>query len=56
MLRKVRMAADYFMAMFRDNLHFRVLLGLTEAPEAKDIEAMIDRKVAFFLKAVSRHG
>jgi AcrR family transcriptional regulator len=47
-------AASHFIGMFRGNLHLRMLLGLTGAPDSKQIEQAVIAAVDIFLFGISR--
>lgn len=42
-------AADYFVGLFRDNRHLRVVLGLQPAPSPAEAEAIVKAAVGIFL-------
>jgi len=45
-------AADYFVGMFRDNLHLRVVLGLRPPPSPAEAEAAVTSAVGIFLHGI----
>lgn len=47
-----RQAAEQFMAMLRGNFHFKILLGLREAPNDDELNDFIDSSVDIFLFGV----
>lgn len=46
-------AASHFIGMFRDNFHLRMLLGLTRAPDSKQVEKTVISAVDIFLFGIS---
>jgi AcrR family transcriptional regulator len=46
-------AASHFIGMFRDNFHLRMLLGLTCAPDSKQVEKAVISAVDIFLFGIS---
>jgi len=44
-----RLAAEHFDGMIRDDLHFRVVLGLRPPPDAAEIERSVETAVRLFL-------
>lgn len=53
-LENCHVAADYFVGLFRDNLHLRVVLGLQSAPSPVEAEAIVKSAVGIFLHGLYR--
>ena len=48
-IRNVRLAAEHFIGMLRDDLHLKVVLGLRPPPGPREIEETVRHAVDIFL-------